>query len=350
MIPKTLMNSLSSALAIGTLLLGLAGCGSEEPQASGEGGLTKVSFATDWKAQAEHGGFYQAVALGLYEKRGLDVTIRPGGPGVNIPQLMAAGAVDYGMGSNSFIPLNLVKAGAPVQAVMASFQKDPQVLLTHPRGDIKSLADMKGHPIMVSDATISAFWIWLAATYGFEDEQIRKYTFNLAPFLVDDKAIQQGYVTSEPYSISSQGGVEPQVFLLSDYGYPGYATFILAGTKTINENPEQVRAFVEASIEGWYSYLYGDPAPGNALIKKDNPEISDAHIAQAIEKIKAYGIADSGDSLQLGIGAMTDERWKAFFDVMAANGVYEPDMDYKAAYSLEFINKGHGLSMKPEAD
>lgn len=318
----------------------------ENLDSSDEVALTEISFATDWKAQAEHGGFYQAVALGFYEKRGLKVTIRPGGPAVNIPQLMAAGAIDYGMGSNSFIPLNMVSAGAPVKAVMASFQKDPQVLITHPRADIKTLGDMKGHPIMVSDATISAFWVWLRATFDFEDTQIRKYTFNLAPFLVDESAIQQGYVTSEPYSISTQGNIEPQVFLLSDYGYPGYATFVLASNERIESEPEEVRAFVEASIEGWYSYLYGDPTPGNALIKQDNPEISDDLIAEAISKMLSYGIADSGDSLKLGIGAMTDERWQTFFDVMAENGVYDPSLDVKKAYTLQFINKAHGIELK----
>jgi NitT/TauT family transport system substrate-binding protein len=310
------------------------------------GALTEISFATDWKAQAEHGGFYQALALGLYEKRGLKVTIRPGGPGVNIPQLMAAGAIDYGMGSNSFIPLNMISAGAPVKAVMASFQKDPQVLITHPRDDIKTLGDMKGHPIMVSDATISAFWVWLRATFDFEDTQIRKYTFNLAPFLVDKMAIQQGYVTSEPYSILARGKIEPQVFLLSDYGYPGYATFVLASDERITEKPDEVQAFVDASIEGWYSYIYGDPTPGNTLIKRDNPEISDQLIAEAISKILSYGIADSGDSLKLGIGAMTDERWQIFFEVMSKNGVYDPSLDVKKAYTLQFINKAHGIELK----
>jgi NitT/TauT family transport system substrate-binding protein len=339
-------------VVLGALAWLLTACdnSAEKDGATDKAGLSRVTFATDWKAQAEHGGFYQALALGLYEKHGLEVIIRQGSPCVNIPQLMAAGAVDFGIGSNSFIPLNIVEADAPVTAVMASFQKDPQVLLTHPRDDIKSLADMKGHPIMVSDATISAFWVWLRASFDFEDSQIRKYTFNLAPFLVDPSAIQQGYVTSEPYSIAQEGSVSPQVFLLSDYGYPGYATFILASNKAIEETPEQVRAFVEASIEGWYSYLYGDPGPGNALIKKDNPEISNAHISQAIEKMKAYGIADSGDSLSLGIGAMTDARWKSFFDVMSESGVYPTDLDYQKAYTLEFINAGHGMEFKTQQD
>jgi len=325
----------------------MSGCEQQSPSSASD--LTSVSFATDWKAQAEHGGFYQAQALGLYEKRGLKVTIRQGGPGVNVAQLLAAGAIDYGMGSNNVYPLNMVKVGAPAKAVMASFQKDPQVLITHPRDDIKTLADMKGHPIMLSDISGSGFWTWLRATYGFMDTQVRKYTFNLAPFLVNKNAIQQGYVTSEPHSIRTKSDIEPQVFLLSDYGYPGYAAFVLARNDRIAGDPEQVQAFVEASIEGWYSYLYDDPGPGNDLIKKDNPEMTDTVLIQAIDKMKSYGIVDSGDSLELGIGAMTDKRWKVFFELMSTNGTFEPDLDFGKAYTLDFINKGYGIDLKTES-
>ena len=248
--------------------------------------LEAVTFATDWKAQAEQGGFYQAKALGLYEKAGLDVTILGGGPGVNIPQLLGAGAIDFGMGSNSFIPLNMVRAGVPAKAVMAAFQKDPQVLITHPRADITTLADIKDKPVMIADASINAFWVWLRAKYDFSDRQIRKYTFNLAPFLVNPKAVQQGYVTSEPYTIATRGGFEPQVFLLSDFGYPSYAAMVLAQNRLIDERPELVQAFVNASIEGWRSYIYGDPSPGNKLILAANPDMRQDIIDQAIEQIR----------------------------------------------------------------
>ncbi len=299
----------------------------------------KVIFATDWKAQAEQGGFYQALAEGLYEKRGLDVEILQGGPAVNIPQLMAAGAVDMGMGSNSFIPLNLIAAGAEVKAVMASFQKDPQVLITHPRDDIKSIADMRGKPIMISDATINAFWVWLRAKYGFENTQIRKYTFNSAPFIVNPKAIQQGYLSSEPYTIEKESGIKPQIFLLADHGYPSYGAMILAPNKWIENKPDVVKAFVEASIEGWHNYLYKDAAPGNALIKKDNPEMTDDLLAQAVEKLRSYGIVKSGDADEGGIGIMTHARWDTFFEIMSENGVYDKDLNYRDAYTLDFVAK-----------
>ena len=299
--------------------------------------LEPVSFATDWKAQAEQGGFYQAKALGLYEKAGLDVTIRGGGPGVNIPQLLGAGAIDFGMGSNSFIPLNMVRAGVPAAAVMAAFQKDPQVLITHPREDIKSLADMKDKPVMIADASVNAFWVWLKARYGFSDRQIRKYTFNLAPFLVNEQAIQQGYVTSEPYTIAEQGGIEPQVFLLSDFGYPSYAAMVMAQNKLIEDRPEIVQAFVNASIEGWRSYIFGDPAPGNALILEANPDMTQDILDQASDQMRARAMLVPEDGTAENIGAMNEARWQAFFTIMSDNGVYPRELNWRAAFTTRFI-------------
>src|ERR1700748_2976378 len=229
---------------------------------------TTIRFVTDWKAQAEHGGFYQALATGLYAQRGLDVKIIQGGPDVNVPQLLAGGAADFGMGSNSFIALNLVKQNIPIRAVMAIFQKDPQVLISHPRRDLNSLAEMRGRPIMILDASRTAFWPWLKAKFGFADSQIRKYTFNLSPFLVDPDAIQEGYLTSEPFTVQQQGHFAPKVFLLADYGYPGYANMVLAPQKWIDSNPNAVQAFYDASRDGWYDYLHCDPAPANAIIKR----------------------------------------------------------------------------------
>ena len=331
------------------LVVLLAACTKAPEPPAAAPALTKITFVTDWKAQAEHGGFYEAVAQGFYEKKGLQVAITQGGPGVNVPQLIAGGAADFGMGSNGFIPLNMLKEGAKIKAVAAVFQKDPQVLITHPREDVKSLADMKGKPIMISDASTTAFWPWLKARYGFADTQIRRYTFNLAPFLVDKKAIQEGYLSSEPYTVEQEGKFKPQVFLLADNGYPGYANMVLVSQKWIDTNPKLVQAFVDATIEGWMEYLYGDAAPGNALIKKDNPEMTDGLIAQAIEKMKSYGIAVSGDATTLGLGSMTDARWKTFFDAMVEEKLYDAALPYTQAYDLQFINKKAGLEKLPKA-
>jgi len=305
----------------------------KEEAARSPAGRTALSFATDWRAQAEQGGFYQALATGEYARRGLDVTIKQGGPGVNVPQLLAAGAVDLGMGSNSFIVLNLAREQAPVRAVAAFMQKDPQVLIAHEGQGIETIADLKGHPILLSDASVTAFWVWLKAKYGFTDDQVRKYTFNSAPFLADKRVAQQGYVTSEPYTLETTAKVKPKVFLLADNGYPGYAALVLAPDSLIAKNPAAVKAFVEASAAGWKSYLHGDPKPGDALILKDNPEITQDVLDQAREKMRTYELVDGGD----GIGAMTDARWKDFFDMAASQGVYDKAMDYKRAYDLQFL-------------
>jgi NitT/TauT family transport system substrate-binding protein len=247
------------------------------------------------------------------------------------------------MGSNGFIPFNLVREGVKVKAVMAVFQKDPQVLITHPRDDVRSIADMKGKPILIGDASTVTFWPWLKAKFGFSDTQIRKYTFNLAPFLVDKNAIQEGYLSSEPYSIEKEGGFTPQVYLLADNGYPGYANMVLVPDSWIAERQQAVQDFVDATIEGWMHYLYGDPSAGNALIKRDNPEMTDDLIAQAIDKLKSYGVALSGDAETTGLGAMTDARWQEFFGTMSSEGLYTDNLPYRDAYTLQFVNKGHAL-------
>lgn len=323
---------ISRRLMVAGSLAGLtAACAPKADRSAG--GLTKIRFATDWKAQAEHGGFYQALANGDYAKHGLDVSILPGGPGTNVPQLLASGAVEMGMGSNGFIALNLARERIPVKAVAAFFQKDPQVLIAHPDTGVNSLADMKGRPILLADASITAFWVWLRARYGFSDSQIRKYNYSLAPFLADKRAIVQGYLSSEPYQIEKEGGFKPDVFLLADEGYPSYATMALAPDKLLAENPAAVLNFVEVSAAGWKDYLHGDPSAADALILKDNPEMTPALLAYARQQMRAYGIVDSGDAATGRIGIMTDARWAEFFRITAQQGIYPPDLDYRRAYS-----------------
>ena len=325
-----------TAVAALALLLLASACSKPAAEGSAAPGQTSIRFATDWRAEAEQGGFYEALANGEYARRGLKVTIVPGGPGVNVPQLVASGAVEMGIGSNSFIVMNLAAEHVPVKAVAAFMQKDPQVLIAHPDAGIKSLADMKGHPILLSDASVTAFWVWLKAKYGFTDAQVRKYTFNNGPFLADKRIVQQGYVTSEPYTLEKEGHLKPAVFLLADEGYPGYGGMVLASDKLIASNPAAVKAFVAASAAGWREYLHGDPAPGDALILKSNPEMTEDVLAQARDKLRSYGIIDSGDARTGGLGVMTDQRWAEFFKMASDRGVYPKETDYEAAYALGF--------------
>jgi len=303
----------------------------------------KVSIIMSWVAEAEHGGFYQALATGIYAKYGLDVTIRQGGPQLNTGQMLAAGAVDFRVDGSSGGTLNFVKNDVPAMAVAAIFQKDPQVLIAHPDEGINSMADMKGKPIAISRGSIDSWWPILAKQYGFSNDQIRPYTFQIAPFLVDKNLVQQGYLTSEPFAVQNEGHFTPKIFLIADAGYRSYATVIETTTARIQANPDLVQRMVDATIEGWYSYLYGDPAPANALIKKDNPDMTDPQIAYSYGKMKEYGIVDSGDAKMLGIGAMTDARWQSFFASASAAGLYPEDMDYRRAYTLQFVDKKHGI-------
>jgi NitT/TauT family transport system substrate-binding protein len=304
-----------------------------------------VTFGLDWKAEAEYGGYYQAAATGIYAKHGLDVTIQQGGPQVNHTQLLLAGRLDFNICSNSFLALNFVKENIPFRTVAAMFQKDPSVLIAHPGQGNDSFAALKGKPIMISADTRVGWWNFLKAKFGYTDSQIRPYTFNLAPFLADPRAVQQGFLGSEPFSIRQATGQMPVVMLVADAGFQGYASLIATSDKRIQEQPDLVKRFVDASIEGWYSYLYGDPAPGNALIRKDNPEMTDALIAYGRDSIKSHGILTSGDAAKDGIGAMTAARWQAFYTATQAEGLYPKGMDVTKAYTLTFVNHKVGMDM-----
>jgi NitT/TauT family transport system substrate-binding protein len=306
----------------------------------------RVTFGTDWRAQAEHGGFYQALADGTYAAAGLEVTLRQGGPQVNHAQLLAAGRLDFAMAPNSFIPLNFAAQDIPMVAVAAMFQKDPAVLIAHAGVGNDSLAALKGRKIMIGPDTRVGFWRFLKTKFGFTDDQIAPYTFNIAPFLADKLAVQQGYLSSEPFQME-RVGVKPKVFLLADSGYASYAAIIATSRQRVETAPDVVQRFVDASIKGWYAYLHGDPTKADARIKADNPEMTDALLAYGREQMRAYGIVESGDALGAGIGVMTDARWREFFDVMAADGLYERTLDYRRAYTLQFIGKGVGRDSRP---
>jgi NitT/TauT family transport system substrate-binding protein len=321
------------------ICLSLAACSDQKapPAGTTKPGTTTIRFATDWKAEAEHGGFYQALATGEYAKRGLDVKILQGGPSSNVPQLLATGSAEMGIGSNSFVALNLAQEHVPVKAVMAVMQKDPWVLMAHPDAGVNSIADMKGRPMLLSDASLTGVWVWLKGRFGLTDAQVRKYSFNSGPFIQNKQAIQQGYVTSEPYTIEKQAGFKPKVFVLSDEGYPGYADLVLAPDSLITSKPEAVKAFVEATAAGWQSYLHGDARPADALILKDNPEMTQDVLDQARDKMRQYEIV-TGKSAP-AIGTMTDARWAALAQFMDKAGALKPGTDIKTAYSLQFTPK-----------
>ncbi|MBV9252012.1 MAG: ABC transporter substrate-binding protein [Acetobacteraceae bacterium] len=303
-----------------------------------------MTFGLDWKAEAEYGGYYQAVAKGLYAKRGLLVTIQEGGPQINHMQLLMAGRLDFNLGGGRAI--DFVQQGLPFIAVAAIFQKDPAVLIAHPGVGNDSFEALKGKPIEIGADTRNGWWRFLAAKFGYSDSQIRPYTFNLAPFLADKNMVQQGYLGSEPFLIRQQAGFDPVVLLIADGGYQGYANIITTSTKLVTEKPDVVQRFIDGSIEGWYSYLYQDPAPANRLIREANPDMPEDLLAYGRKVMLEHGTVDSGDTLKLGIGAMTDARWAAFYQTMSEVGVYAKGLDVTRAYTTRFVNHQVGLDMR----
>jgi NitT/TauT family transport system substrate-binding protein len=300
--------------------------------------LQKITFGLDWVAEAEYGGYYQAVASGIYKKYGLDVTIRQGGPDVNNAQLLLAGKLDFDITSNGFLAFNFVQQKIPFVAVAAMFQIDPDILLAHRSTGETSFASLKGKPIAISADTRSSWWLYLAHKYGYSDNQIRPYDFNLAPFFINKNLAVQGFLTSEPFLVKQKTGHFPVVLRLDQAGFDGYADLIATSKKLIASDPSVVQRFVAASAAGWKSYLDGNPAPAFALIRKANPDMTMPLLQYGYDTLKKDGIVDSGIARTMGIGAMTDARWKGFATQMSDAGLYAKDFDYRAAFTLQFVD------------
>jgi NitT/TauT family transport system substrate-binding protein len=308
--------------------------------------LEKVSFATNWVAEAEHGGFYQALADGTYRRYGLDVTIVPGGPQVNNRILLPVGKIDFYLSANTLQSFDAVEQNVPTVVIASMFQKDPQVLIAHPDRGINDLKDMKDLVLYISKEGMASYFQWLKADYGLVDAQVRPYTFNPQPFLADRNSVMQGYVTSEPYAIEKQTKMKPKVFLIADYGFNSYSTLIETRRDLVEGKPDLAQRFVDASIVGWYNYIYHDNASANAVIRRQNPEMTDELLAYSVARMKEYGIVDSGDALELGIGAMTDARMANFFDKMARSGVVKANLEYRKSYTLRFVNRRIGIELR----
>ena len=330
----------NKSIAVCALILGSAGIFAQE----------KIVFGTNWRAQAGHGGFYQAVADGTYKRMGLDVEIAQGGPQMNNRPLLATGKIDFLMAGNLLLSFDNVKNGVPTVVVAAIFQKDPQAIFAHPGQGYDKFSDLTKAPTaFISKDGQFSFWQWMKAEHGFKDEQLKPYVFNVGPFMADKRSVQQGYSISEPISLKTQG-LEPVVHLLAYNGFSTYSTTIETRAELVRSKPEIVQKFVDASLIGWYNYLYGDNKAANEMIKKANPDATDANIAGGIELIKKLNIIDSGEALTNGIGAMNTARVKDFYDKMVKAGLYKPgDVDLSKVMTTQFVNKKVGMDVKAKA-
>ncbi len=303
----------------------------------GEDGRVRLRFATDGPAQATHGGFYQALASGAYEKRGLTVEIIQGGPGGDVPQRLANNTVELGLASTSFLPMNLVAQGAPVKAVAAFFQKDPQVLIARPEPAVEGIAGLVGRPLYLSDSARDTVWLWLRATYGFTDALLERFDGDLEPFLDDVDGVLQGELTRDVAPVEAAANFTPRVLLPADEGYPSYGAVVLAPNGFARDNADALRGFIAASVEGWRDYTQGDGRDADGLIRAANPDMAQATLNQARAALRANSVVSGGDAALYGLGAMTAERWQAFFEVMSGAGLYPADLDWRQAFTTQYL-------------
>jgi NitT/TauT family transport system substrate-binding protein len=303
------------------------------------------TVGTNWLPDAERGGFYQADAAGIYHKYGLDVVVQAGGPQLNNPQLLAAGKLDAVMITSALEAFNYAHNGVPIVAVAGIYQRNPQILMTHRAAGIRSFEDMRNKPIMISSLARNGYWLWLKAKFGFTDGQIRPYTFNLVNFLNNPQAIQQGFITYEPYAVQKQGA-DPVSFLFADAGYSDYGGIIVVRRESLEGRRDVVRRFIEALSEGWREFLFGDPSPGITLIKSQNPQVTDDIIVYSLRAMVDRGLIHSGDAAAGGIGSMTESRWRQIYEQMTSTGAIEKGDYWRNAFDLSLLGSGLALPLR----
>lgn len=320
-------------VALATLVV--AGCARRESAETASApkttALRKVVLQTDWFPQAEHGGFYQALAKGFYREAGLDVEILSGGPGVAIKLAVAKGQADFGMNRSDDI-IMAVSQGMPLLIVGAVLQHDPEALLVHESSPVKSLADLNGRTVI---APPSMTWIpYVQKKYGVKFDLTRT-NYSLAIFLADKNTIQQCIVTSEPY-YAAQRGVRVRTVALADEGYDPYHT-IICRRELARTSPELVRAFLAASIRGWRDYLEGDPAPANELILKRNAEMSPGQIAFSREALITRKLVAGDGAKGEGIGRISTARVASQIAVLTELKILEKPVSAAAVVTQEFL-------------
>lgn len=317
---------------------GLSACGRSEAPTD-EQGRVRLRFASGGATGAELGGFYQALANGAYEKRGLTVEILAGAAGADAPALLAASAVELAFARDSFAPLRLIGSGAPVKAVAAFFQKDPAVLIARPERGEEGFPPVEGRAVFMSDRDRAGVWSWLNGRDGFTADQARVQPPQalLDAFAGERESLLLGRLTDGDLDrVRRRIDAVPRRRLPADDGYPGYGALVVAPNAFARDNAQALRAFIAASVEGWRDYVHGEGARGDALIRRAAPDTAQAALDAAREALKANAVVDGGDAALYGLGAMTPDRWQAFAEQTAAAFI-DGAPDWREAFTTQYL-------------
>lgn len=331
------------ALAAATLLL--AACGSDDGDEAGSGGggdgegFGEVTVQLSWIKNAEFAGEFMADDKGYYADAGFDSVNLLAGP-VSTEELVATGKADFGLSNAISTGASIANSEFPLKIIGTTFQKNPfSILSLADGGNIATPQDLVGKKIGVQDPNLSLFMALLAANdIDPDDVEIVPNGFDIAP--LEDGQIDGlvAYVTNESLLVKGDG-FDTVDLTFADNGLPFVAESVIATTDTIENEPEMVKAFLKAEIQGWTDACADIEGGAELAVEKygvdiDPPLELDKEIEQAQQQCDL--LVNTEETAENGLFTISDELVE---DNLASLAAAELDLTAEELFDLSLLTE-----------
>lgn len=326
---RKMLVTLAWGAALAVVALAPAARAADEP--------VKASLRLKWLPQAQFAGFYYAVAKGYYKQEGIDLTINPGGPNLLTENLVASGADTFGLSGGTDSVMAAIDKGMPIVSIGVAHQITPFVFVARRDSKIKTLKDFEGKKVTAWFTGANYVLFGMLANQGIDRAKvdIQPQQVSVTPFVNGDVDVVTATWYNELYTIRQRVGEDNlRLFKAEDYGITFPRDTLIVSTRTAQEKPELVTAFLKASIRGWRDAML-HPKEAVDIVMKASPTLDRAH--QEFMLTEAYRLMTAGNAKTEGLFWIDPAAMKAAEQFLLANKVIAKPMDVEKAFDARFL-------------
>jgi len=258
----------------------------------------KVSLRLKWLAQAQFAGFYVAKAKGFYDQAGLDLTINPGGPNLNVETLVASGNDTFGLAGGTETVLLAREKGLPLVCIGVTVQNTPFTYVTYKDSGITKVKDFAGKKVATwfTGTQYTLYSMLASAGVKQSDLTIVPQSGSMAPFVEKQFDVAAATYYNELNTLKEQGlGDKLTLIKPDDYGVVVQQDTVLVSEKYRNEKPQQVQAFLTATIKGW-KYALQNKKEAIDIVMAAAPSLNRAHQEAMLDEFEKLVKAGKGST------------------------------------------------------